>query len=413
MPKKPRRQAHDSRTRAHVQERPKRVILIYDPMRASDMKITQGIADFARAQSAWQLFFHEGKCANKQPPDFEGWPADGVICSCHILKATNGTGHWGVPLVAFGGTWTGNPSCDRCVHCVAADHAAVGRMGADHFLQRGFRHMAFCGYCSEEDQAWSAPRAEAFAHRAAEANVPCQTFSPNGAAEPWPTIHRTLADWIRILPRPVGLMAANDRRARQVLEACHHLGVKVPEDVAIVGADDDPLVCELCQPTLSSIDQSGRQIGRDTAALLDALMRGEQPPPGVRIVPPAGITERRSSDIIAVQDNLASAALAHVRAHACEGIKIADVASALDISRSTLQTRFKYAVGRTIHDEIRRVRLETARRLLSALDLPIKQVADRSGFRTVQHMTAVFRQFLGTTPAAFREEARARRGRGT
>ncbi len=392
-------------------EPPKRVILIYDPARAFDAKVMQGIADYVRAKGGWQLFFHEGRQTTQQPPDFEGWPADGVICSCHILKATDCEGRWGVPVVAFGGTWAENPACANCLHCVAADHAAVGRMGAEHLLQRGFRHLAFCGYCGDGDRDWSAPRAEAFAHRAAEAAIPCLTFSPDGAADSWPTIHRTLADWLCILPRPIGLMAANDRRARQVIEACRHLGVKVPEEIAVLGVDDDPMICDLCQPTISSVDQSGNQIGHATAAMLDLLMRGRPCPPGVKIVAPTGVTERRSSDIIAVQDKLAAAALAYVRSHACEGIKIAHVAGALNISRSTLQTRFKYAVGRTIHDEMRRVRIETARRLLTDTDLPIKQVADRSGFQTVQHMTAVFRQLLGTTPAACRQAARSRRAR--
>lgn len=406
-----RKLAHQIGVASGAPTRMKRVILIYDPTRAFDSRVMQGIADFVRSRSGWQLFFHEDRHGHKQPPDFEGWPADGVICSCRLLKASACEGRWGVPVVAFGGTWAGNPACSHCLHCVAADHAAVGRIGADHLLQRGFRHLAFCGYGCEGDRDWSMPRAEAFAQRAAEATIPCLTFNPNGESDSWPTIHRTLADWIRILPRPVGLMAANDRRARQVIEACHHLGIKVPEEIAVVGVDDDPIVCELCQPSISSVDPSGHQIGQTTAALLDALMDGQPCQHGVKIIQPTGVTERRSSDIIAVQDKLASAALAYVRSHACEGIKIAHVAGALNISRSTLQTRFKYAVGRTIHDEMRRVRIETARRLLTNTDLPIKQVADRSGFQTVQHMTAVFRQLLGTTPAACRQAARSRRAR--
>lgn len=391
-------------------EPPKRVILIYDPYRPFDVKVVQGIADFVRARANWQLFFHEGIRAQNHPPDFIGWPAHGVICSCHIAGLANGNREWGVPMVAFGGTWKENPACSKCVPCVAADHAAVGRLGAEHLLQRGFRQLGFCGYDGDGERAWSAARAEGFSRRAAEAAVPCEAFSVDGATAPWPTVLSALADWVRSLPRPVGLMAANDRRARQIIEACHHLGLKVPEEVAVLGVDDDPMVCELCQPTISSIDQSGRKIGREAAELLDAMMRGDQPQPGARIVPPAPVSERRSTDIIAVQDKLASAALAFVRSRACEGIKIADVAEALAISRSTLQTRFKYSVGRTIHDEMRRVRIDSARRLLSTTDVPIKQVASRSGFRTVQHLTAVFRQIIGITPAAYRQEARSRRG---
>lgn len=388
----------------------RRVILIYDASQPFDIKVIQGVADFVRTHPGWRLFFHEGADAVRQPPHFEGWPADGVICSCRVAGIATGNRDWGVPVVAFGGTWSDNAACDACLHCVAADQIAVGRLGAEHLLKRGFRQLAFCGYGGNGEHVWSAKRAEAFTRRATEAAVPCETFSPDGASAPWPTLHQKLAEWLGTLPRPVGLMAANDRRARQIIEACHHLGLSVPEDVAVLGVDDDPVICELCQPTISSIDQSGRRIGRDAAELLSALMRGEPHGRGPRVVQPGGISERRSTDIIAVQDKLAAAALALVRSRACEGIKIADVADALAISRSTLQTRFKHAVGRTIHDEMRRVRIDTARRLLSDTDTPIKQVADQSGFRTVQHLTAVFRQVMGITPARYREEARLLRG---
>lgn len=391
----------------------RRVILIYDATRYFDLRVIQGVADFVRERPGWQLFFHEAVRREVGPTDFEGWPADGVICSCHMVGLPATRGSWGVPVVAFGGTSEASVACLDCVHCVAADQPAVGRLGAEHLLQRGFRQLAFCGYGDPHDRAWSDLRAKAFAARVAAAPLPCEVFSPNGNSGTWPALHAVLAEWLKSLPKPVGLMAANDRRARQIIETCHHLGIKVPEEIAVLGVDDDPLICELCRPAISSIDQSGRQIGATAAALLDALMSGENPDRRPRLISPAGVSERRSTDIIAVQDKVASAALAYVRANACDGIKIADVADALSISRSTLQTRFREAVGRTLHDEMRRVRIDTARRLLSNGDMPIKQVATSAGFRTVQHLTAVFRQFLGVTPAAFRNEAKFRRANAT
>jgi len=405
----PRSRAKRKASSASPMGPPRRIILIYDATRSFDLKVIQGVADFARGRPHWQLFFHEAVRTEAGPTDFEGWPADGVICSCHMAGLPATKSGWGAPVVAFGGTSNGNAACLDCVHCVAADQAAVGLMGAEHLLQRGFRQLAFCGYGNELDGAWSAQRAQAFAARVAAASLPCEVFNPNGTYRAWPALHTVLAEWLKSLPRPTGLMAANDRRARQIIETCHRLGIRVPEEVAVLGVDDDPLICELCRPAISSIDQSGRQIGAEAAALLDALMSGEAADRRPRMIPPAGVSERRSTDIIAVQDKVASAALAYVRANACDGIKIADVAAALAISRSTLQTRFRIAVGRTLHDEMRRVRIDTARRLLANGDTPIKEVAIRAGFRTVQHLTAVFREFLGVTPAAFRNEARSRR----
>jgi len=199
-------------------------------------------------------------------------------------------------------------------------------------------------------------------------------------------------------------MAANDKAARHVLEACQAGGIRVPEDIAVVGVDNDEMLCRLSTPPLSSVEQGAQRIGFQAATLLDRMMSGR----GVRrrkhVIPPEGLVLRRSSDIIAVEDEDVAAALKLIQAQACDGIKVQDVARAAAVSRSQLDRRFKKLLGRTIHDEIRRIRIEQARRLLAETSLPLKQVALRCGFRTVQHLTELFHQFVGTTPAIYRRD---------
>lgn len=382
----------------------KRVVVIYDEGSGFDWKVVQGVANFAGGGARWQLFLR-GASGPVGPSDLEWCAPHGIMGPCRIFAGRPNS--WGLPAVAYGGASGIDPSSIGCGHIVASDNETVGRIGAEHLLERGFRHLAFCGYSGGPARDWSAVRANGFARRASDASVACATFSPDDQGGSWLAIRLLLASWVRMLTRPVGIMAANDRRARQLLEASQHLGIKVPEEMAVIGVDDDPFICENCQPTISSVDQGARRIGQAAAALLGALMEGEPPPPGITVIPPIGVVKRRSSDTIAVADKIASAALAYVRLHACEGIKIADVADALGISRSTIQMRFREAVGRTLHHEIQRVRIETAQRLLATTNLPIKQVSDRSGFRTVQHMSAVFRKVLDATPAACRREARS------
>lgn len=380
----------------------KRVVVIYDEGSGFDWKVVQGIANFAGNGARWQLFLR-GASGPVRPSDLEWCAPNGIMGPCRIFAGKANS--WDIPAVAYGGAAGMDPSGVGCGHIVASDNETVGRIGAEHLLERGFRHLAFCGYSDDPGRGWSAPRAKGFTRRASDASVTCATFSPDDQGS-WLAIRLLLASWIRMLPRPIGIMAANDRRARQLLEASQHLGIKVPEEMAVIGVDDDPFICENCHPTISSVDQGAHRVGEAAATLLGEMMEGAQRPPGVVVIPPIGVVKRRSSDTIAVADKTASAALGYVRLHACEGIKIADIADALGMSRSTIQMRFREAVGRTLHNEIQRVRIETAQRLLATTNLPIKQVSDRSGFRTVQHMTAVFRKVLDATPAACRREAR-------
>jgi LacI family transcriptional regulator len=218
----------------------------------------------------------------------------------------------------------------------------------------------------------------------------------------WDLLQAGLKQWLAGLPKPVGIMACNDSRGRHLLEACRQLGLRVPDDVAVIGVDNDDLMCELAIPPLSSVAQDAEGVGYQAAGLLDQLMRGRRRRPTHLVVPPTCLVERESTDLVATDDPLVSGALRFIREHATEGIGVADVVRHLDVSRSTVEKRLKRHLGRTAHDEIQRVRLEAARRLLATTDLPLHVVAQRAGYSTVQYMCAVFKRELGHPPGQLR-----------
>ena len=188
--------------------------------------------------------------------------------------------------------------------------------------------------------------------------------------------------------------------------ACRSLGILVPEEVAVIGVDNDEFLCELTSPPLSSVEQGSRAMGREAVALLDRLMAGEKPRQLKFVVDPEGIVSRRSSEAMMIQDADVAQALGYIRQHAGEGIQVSDVVRTVGGSRSALRARFKAFTGRTIHAEIQRVQIERARQLAATTDLPLRQVAVAAGFRYLQHMTTVFRLHTGQTPGEYRKRSR-------
>ncbi|MEX0741169.1 MAG: DNA-binding transcriptional regulator, partial [Phycisphaeraceae bacterium] len=308
--------------------------------------------------------------------------------------------------VAIGGG-RGGYSFDEQLPYVFSSHEAVGRVAAEHLIDRGFRNFAYCGMPRTAFNPWSQGRCEAFSQRIAEKGHTCHTYTGrHQTPRQWESLQKDLTDWIKTLPLPVGLMACNDARARHVLEACRRAELRVPEDVAVLGVDNDEMMCELSSPPLSSVIQATDRVGYQAALMLDKLMDGQTLEQRVVEVSPLGVATRHSTDVLAVQDAKVAEAIALIRDRACEPLQVRDVLAHAGLSRATLEVRFKRVLGRTIHSEIQRVQIATASELLAMTDVPIKTVAERVGFKYVQYLTTVFRRATGYTPAAFRRRSR-------
>jgi LacI family transcriptional regulator len=281
----------------------------------------------------------------------------------------------------------------------------VSALAAEHLLERGFRHFAFFGLAGEN---WSQQRRDALEEIVrphARSWTVYETPREVHHTKQWEVYADDLAAWVAALPKPAGLMLCSDQVGPAVLEACRRAGVEVPDEIAVIGADDDEPLCEVAEPGLSSVWPDHERVGYEAAALLDRLMRGEDAPTEPIRVPPRAVVTRRSSDVLALEDREIAAAVRLIREHACnpDGLTIDEIAARVAMSRSVLQRRFKAATGRTLHDEILRVRLGRAKELLSETDLPIATIAERLGFKHQEYMGDVFRKRLGVTPAHYRK----------
>ncbi len=293
---------------------------------------------------------------------------------------------------------------------VEVDHLRVGQLAADHFLQRGYVNF---GYFGSGWTGFSKQRERGFREWLAKTgHTPSSCYADYLPRPPlvasWKRVDRQVRDWLLALPKPAAVLASNDVPARYLAEMCRALGLLVPEEVALLGVDNDELECLLCHPPLSSVVNPAEQIGYEAARLLDRLMSGRQPPRRPIHVLPTHVVTRQSTDIVAVADPDVSQAAAFIRDHAAENIGVADVVLALSMARRRLERRFRGCLGRTILDEIQRVRVERAKHLLAETDLPIPVVASRSGFSTPQRLAAVFRRATGQSPTAYRRQVRLR-----
>jgi LacI family transcriptional regulator len=291
---------------------------------------------------------------------------------------------------------------------IGVDDHRCGVLAAEHLLERGFRHFGFVGH---RDHAYSLRREAGFRERIASSEASVTSYYEPGR-RPFDPMGRLWAQdraverWVRALPRPVCIFAPNDIWGVQLTEVCLRADLRVPEDVAILGVDDDDLLCEFARPSLSSIALPTRRIGYEAAHEVDRLLRGAQADARTLLFPPLGVITRRSTDILAIEEADVVAALRFIRQQAHQPIRVTDLLREVPTSRRSLERRFRKVLGRSILDEIRRVHAERARQLLAQSDLPLHSIAERSGFTDAKRFSAVFRQMMGLTPSAYRQRLR-------
>lgn len=277
----------------------------------------------------------------------------------------------GVPVVEL------RTEVDHTLPTVYCDDEAVAELAVSHFMERGFRQFAFCGR-SGVGVRWSDLREQAYRRRLVDLGFACDIFAPRqGRKEPtWEQEQDDVASWLEGLIKPVAVFACNDIRGLQVLDACRRIDLAVPERVAVLGVDNDIALCELAEPPLSRIDQDLGRIGYEAARLLDHLMNGESAAERPVLVPPQGIVNRLSTDVIACDDPAVAVALRLIRKHACEHIGIDFLADRSGLSRRVLQRRFKAATGRTLQEEVLETQLGRIKQMLTETDLKLDTIAE-------------------------------------
>jgi LacI family transcriptional regulator len=359
----------------------------------------RGVADYAERRGGWSLTISPPTLswAGEQPltlADLQGMPIDGVIAAIGDRAEARAARRLRKPVVNIAAT-----AIDLRFPRVLADHYGMGRLAADHLLERGLRHLAYFGF---EEFRFSQLRRQGFVDRAKEAGIACEVLEVPGhphRPRTWRQRIGPLTRWLRKLPTPIGLLAVQDYRARAAIDECRRLGLGIPGDVAIIGIDDDPTICEFCRPTLSSVSRNSWRLGYETASLLDDLMSGRTPPNEEILVPSDGIVARQSTDTVVVDDLQVAAAVRFIHDRSGEVFGVEQVTRATAISRRLLETRFRRALGCTIHDYICRRRLERAKELLSVPErTKLHRIVKACGFSSIEQMRLVFKRMTGLTP---------------
>jgi LacI family transcriptional regulator len=317
---------------------------------------------------------------------------DGVISQNTSAALIGACAERGLPLVAVDDAPV-HPGVSR----IRPDNVAIGAMGAEFFLDRGFRSFAFVG---QESSGWASDRQTGFveAVRLGGHKAEVLAMTPDGGVGEV----RALARWLRELPKPAGVMACDDQSAVRMVEAAREAGCLVPEEVAVLGADNDVVRCELATPTLSSVDPGLFQVGYLAAEHLARRMADRGVGACDLRLDPAEIVVRRSTDVVAIPDRAVATAARYIAEHACEGLTVSEVLPHAAVSRAQLEKKFRQYLGRSPQAEIRRVQVARIRQLLADTDLPLKSIAGLTGFAYMEYLCVVFRRLTGETPGTYR-----------
>ena len=357
--------------------------------------IARGVVRFARERPDWDLYGYGWMFQGMG--SLERWDGDGIIARIESARDAERLALRGIPVVDVAGAWT-RPGFRQ----VSNDDGATGRLAGRHLAGLGNRRFGFCGVTGV---GWSRARREAFRVTVAPARL--SVFEQS--LPWWEKLHRSqhLDRWLTRLQRPAALFACNDTVGLKTAAACRRLGLAVPSDVAILGVDNEDILCELSVPPLSSIALDLERIGWLAAEALDAILDRRSGRGAAVVVPPREVVDRESTRAITTGDALVDQALTVVRGAPSPGmVSVSQILLSVPCSRRTLEKRFQTALGRSIHQEVIRHRVEAARRLLRDTTLTVAAVAAEVGFANAQRFYTAFRRVQGATPGAYRRSYR-------
>ncbi len=376
-----------------------RVALLIETSREYGRGLLRGIAWYLRQHTGWSVYFHPMGLDDPPPPWLRNWQGDGILARINNDRMAQAVLASGLPAIDLRSAFSG-----LGLSHIGPDNRIVIRLALDHFVDRGFRHFAFHG-APPGQFLFLDLRRTLFRERVEQLGFQCSVFGEHHELRrrgSWERHQQRIATWLQALPKPVGVMCSSDEEALGVLDACRRADLAVPDQVSLISVDNDEYICLFAKPTLTSIDVNTEEIGCQAAALLERMIAGEQPPSATVLVPPRGVVVRGSTDAWALPDEQVSSAVRYIREHACEDINVERLLEHCNLSRRTLERRFKELLGRTPNAEILRVRLESARRALARTDLTVAKVAVNSGFHSISHFTTTFRRATGLSPVAYR-----------
>lgn len=381
--------------------RPPHVALIVETSKHYGREIILGISRYLKVHGPWSIFTTERGQDDADPAWLHEWTGDGIITRSRDLRGCRATRDRGIPVVSL------RHLLDRPdFPTLMPDQDLIGCRVATHLLERGLRHFAYVGVPGAK--AWDRVRRLAFVRTLEEKCVGDIVVRPV-LADPnldWEGEEEQIAAWVRRLPPSVGIMVAHDTQGLRILDACRRAGRSVPDGVAVVSVDNDPVLCEVATPRLSSLDQNLQRLGFEAARLLGRMMAGERPPPANHFTEPGEVVLRQSSDTIAVASPGLARAVRLIRERAGVGVDVPIAAKWAGMSRRGFERTFSAQLRRSPLAEIHDVRLRRVRQLLIETDLVLPRIAELAGFQSQQYLARFFKEHTGFSPGVFRRRMR-------
>ena len=376
------------------------VLLVFMTRLEECTAMLNGVAQFERYHRQWAAFLDDQARAEHDPRWLRSKTWQGVISRHTTPALVQSCAELNLPLVDLndGPLFPGVPK-------IRPDNAAIGHLGAEHYIERGYRNYGFCGFANN---GWSCERRDGFVEALALAGHGCSVFDvewPGDFTPFWDAKQmETLGTWLRSLPKPVAIMACNDLRGFQAIGAAQAAGLLVPEEVAVLGSNDNAIRCDLSYPPLSSVAPNTFLSGYRAAETLALLIDKRKPDTYDRRIEPLSVTTRQSTDVLAIDDKNTAAAVSFIREHACEGINVRQVLQYASASRSQLEKKFRRFLGRSPQAEIRNIQVAKTRQLLLETDFPLKKIAELTGFEHVEYLCVVFKRLTGDSPGRYRKK---------
>lgn len=360
-------------------------------------KILSGIARYLRSHHRWSVFVDQRELGAGPPAWLFTGKWDGILSRPTTPELAALFRKMKVPVVDLNDLHD-----DLGLPWVGSDHRSIGQLGAEHLLERGYRNFAFAGFSNE---LWSAQRCEGF-----KAAVEAEGFSVavyespwrGRDVPPWDEDSTEIVRWLKGLPQPLAVMACNDARGLRVLDACARADIVVPEQAALLGVDDEEILCELCSPPLSSVEPDPERIGYVAAELLNAMMSGKKPPQLRTHVPPLRVVARRSTEALAIEDRVVAMAMRYILEQAAFGCTVEEVRRQVGVSRSVLERRFRQQLKRSPQAAIRTAQITRIKQLLTETDFTLEQIAERCGIEHAEYLSVMFKRLTGSTPGEYR-----------
>ena len=377
----------------------KKVMLFLETSRGFGRGLLAGIAKYSHIHGPW-IFYRQLPWEPNEFESLQNWGGNGIIAHTDSPKQVKQILALNVPTILC----ANEPVQGNNIHYISSENISISKLLVDYFIRLGYRNLAFYGHHRQESLAMAryTEVREYICKKGLENSF--YTWVPKRLPRSWQQRQQMVAEWVKKLPKPIGLIAYNDDHGQHILDACTIAKTKVPEEVAVLGVDNDELECDLSNPPLSSLALNAEKAGYEAASLLDRLMEGENIPPQTILAEPLEIVSRRSTDIMAVADKDIVVALRFIHDHSKEMFQVDDVVNATTLSRRSLANRFMQFVGHSIHDEIKRVRIEHISKMLVRTDMTITQIALHLGFSSSENISRYFYKATGITPLAYRRK---------